>query len=215
MRTGTIRASVCLLVVLTLVLSLCDAGKKKRWKPQPKPKKPDEKPVEEMLPARYIDINQMSGKWYLLTVASRCPYLLEHGYKAEGTIMTLTAPASPGGPVKMNTLTKHNFQCWEIQQDYETTNMTGIFLLKSRIPVKNTDVLVVDTDYSSYTVLLYKRMKNITMKLYGRSTRVSDAVVDKFEDLATKQNLGLDVIFEFPVYGFCPSADKEHTLVMT
>lgn len=60
--------------------------------------------------------------------------------------------------------------------------------------------------------------------------------MDKFEDIAKKQDLGLDVVFQFPTYGkciftlnktrwlelfylnllsisgFCQSADKEHTL---
>ncbi|KAK3541060.1 hypothetical protein QTP86_012333 [Hemibagrus guttatus] len=104
-------------------------GRRTRYKSKPKPK-PDKNPVEEIVSVQNFDINQVSGKWYLLSVASRCKYLLEHGYKVEGTIMTLTAPVSPKDPIKVSTFTKLNFQCWEIKQHYETTKSPGHFLLK-------------------------------------------------------------------------------------
>lgn len=36
------------------------------------------------------------------------------------------------------------------------------------MPMMNIEITVIDTDYSTYAILLYKRMKNITYKLYGR-----------------------------------------------
>ncbi|XP_036414737.1 complement component C8 gamma chain [Colossoma macropomum] len=210
------RICVCVLLLALLGLSVFDPvdGRRTRFKPKPKDKK-KEKPEEEITPAKDIDIHQMSGKWYLLTVASRCQHLLEKGFKVEGTTITLTPPASTNSPLKVSTFTKLNYQCWEIQQHYETTKITGHFLLKGNMPLMNTEITVIDTDYSSYSILVYKRMKKITMKLYGRSTQVPDAIVDKFEELAKKHNMGLDVIFQFPDYGFCQSAVKEYTLVMT
>ncbi|XP_017571709.1 complement component C8 gamma chain [Pygocentrus nattereri] len=210
------RICVCVLLLVLLGLSMFDPvdGRRTRFKPKPKDKT-KEKSVEEIIPAKDIDIHQMSGKWYLLTVASRCQHLLEKGFKVEGTTITLTPPASTNSPLKVSTFTKLNYQCWEIQQHYETTKISSRFLLKGNMPVMNTEITVIDTDYSSYAILVYKRMKKITMKLYGRSTQVPDAIVDKFEELAKKHNLGLDVIFQFPDYGFCQSADKEYTLVMT
>ncbi|TSL10160.1 Methionine-R-sulfoxide reductase B2, mitochondrial [Bagarius yarrelli] len=148
-------------------------GRRTRYKPKPKP---DQNPIEELAPVQNFNINQMSGKWYLLSVASRCKYLLEHGFKVEGTIMTLTAPVSPKEPVTVSTLTKLNYQCWEIKQKYESTKSPGSFLLRGRSPV------------------------------------IAENIVDKFEDMAKKQNLGLDVVFQFPTYGFCQSADTDHTL---
>ncbi|XP_072544914.1 complement component C8 gamma chain isoform X2 [Salminus brasiliensis] len=209
------RICVCALLLVLLVLGVFESveGRRTRFKPKPKDKK--KKPEEEITPAKDININQMNGKWYLLTVASRCQHLLEKGFKVEGTVITLTPPTAPSSPLKVSTLTKLNYQCWEIQQHYETTKSTGRFLLKGNVPVMNVEIIVIDTDYSSYAVLLYKRMNKITMKLYGRSAQVPEAIVDQFEELAKKHNLGLDVIFQYPDYGFCESADKEHTLVMT
>ncbi|XP_066498140.1 complement component C8 gamma chain [Hoplias malabaricus] len=206
---------VCFLTLVLLGLSIFDPveGRRTRFKPKPRDKS-KEKTAEEISPAKDININQMSGKWYLLTVASRCQYLLEKGFKVEGTTISLTVTSS-NSPLKISTLTKLNYQCWEIQQNYETTKSTGRFLLKGNLPVMNIEISVVDTDYSSYAILLYKRMNKITLKLYGRTPQVPEAIVDKFEELAKKHNMGLDVIFQFPDYGFCEFADKEHKLVMT
>ncbi|MCI4391457.1 hypothetical protein PGIGA_G00134650 [Pangasianodon gigas] len=211
-----VRVCVYLSLVLLLGFSLWEPvdGRRTRYKPKPKPK-PDKKPIEEIAPAQNVDISKMNGQWYLLSVASRCKYLLEHGYKVEGTIITLTATDSPKAPIQVSTFTKLNYQCWEIKQQYETTKSLGRFLLRAKMPVKNTEVLIVETDYNSYAILLYKKMNNLTLKLYGRSPEIAEDIVDKFEEIAKKQNLGLDVIFQFPNYGFCQSADSEHTLVMT
>ncbi|KAI4891895.1 hypothetical protein NFI96_015854 [Prochilodus magdalenae] len=239
------RICVCLLLLALLGPSMFGPvdGRRTRFKPKPKPKDKTGKSVEDITPAKDINIHQMSGKWYLLTVASRCEHLLKKGFKVEGTTIFLTAPASANSPLKLSTLTKHNYQCWEIQQHYETTKSSGRFLLKGNMPAMNIEISVIDTDYSSYAVLLYKRMNKITLKLYGRSTQIPDAIVDKFEEIAKKHNMGLDVIFQFPDYGkariiitklhsvtfhnhnyafffsiallsgFCESGDKEHTLV--
>ena len=43
--------------------------------------------------------------------------------------------------------------------------------------------------------------------LSGRSPKVPDSIADKFEELAAKQNLGLDYVFKFPDYS------KSHHLV--
>ncbi|KAF5899689.1 armadillo repeat-containing protein 3, partial [Clarias magur] len=186
-------------------------GRRTRYKPKPKPK-PEKKPIEEIVPAQDIDFNKLSGKWYLLSVASRCKNLLEHGFKVEGTIITMAAPDSPNAPIQVSTYTKLNYQCWEIKQKYETSQNMGRFLLKAKMPVKNTEIIIVETNYNSYAILLYKQMNKLTMKLYGRAPEIAESIVDKFEDMAKKQDLGLDVVFQFPTYGFCQSADKEHTL---
>ncbi|XP_076868931.1 methionine-R-sulfoxide reductase B2, mitochondrial isoform X1 [Brachyhypopomus gauderio] len=206
---------VCVYVsVALLLLGLHVETRRSRFKPKLKPKK-DVKPVEEILPAQNIDISQMSGKWFLLTTASRCKNLLENAFKVESTTMTLTAPESPDSPMLVTTFRKHNYQCWEIRQHYESTGSPGHLLLKGNQPEMNVKITIVETDYKTYAILVYKRMDKITMKLYGRTTEVTDAIVDTFEKLAQKQNLGLDVVIQFPDYGFCDSADKEHVLVMT
>lgn len=33
---------------------------------------------------------QLSGKWFLVSMASRCSYLAEHSHQLEATMMTMT-----------------------------------------------------------------------------------------------------------------------------
>ncbi|XP_067234257.1 complement component C8 gamma chain [Chanodichthys erythropterus] len=182
-------------------------ARRARFKPTPpKPKKSEaEKAIEKLAPGQNINIDQMSGKWYLLTVASRCKNLLESGFKVESTAVTWTVT---GDKVSVSTVRKLNFECWEIKQNYMKTKTPGQLFLKGKRPDENMDIMVLETDYSSYAMLVFKRAGKITMKLYGRSSEVPDKIVDTFEDRAKTFNLGLDVIFQYPDYGFCESTEK-------
>ncbi|XP_077100625.1 complement component C8 gamma chain [Siphateles boraxobius] len=182
-------------------------ARRARYKPTPpKPKKTEaEKAIEKLAPGQNINIDQMSGKWYLLSVASQCRNLLESGFKVESTTVTWTIT---GDKVSVSTVRKLNFECWEIKQDFMKTKTPGQLFLKGKRPTENMDILVLETDYISYAMLVLKRAGKMTMKLYGRSSGVPDNVVDKFEDRAKTFNLGLDVIFQYPDYGFCESTEK-------
>lgn len=47
----------------------------------------------------------------------------------------------------------------------------------------------------------------------GRSKdTLSEAILDKFEDLAEKRGLGLAYVFAFPNYSHCESVDKDHVI---
>lgn len=90
----------------------------------------------------------------------------------------------------------------------------------------NTNIVIVETDYSSYAIMYYQKRGQITMKLYGgwakhhccwhvymhlfkkrsavctgRSVdNLSEPMLTKFEQLAGKQNMGLAFLFPFPTY---------------
>ncbi|XP_033923216.1 complement component C8 gamma chain isoform X2 [Melopsittacus undulatus] len=74
------------------------------------------------------------------------------------------------------------------------------------------DMVVGETDHSSYAILYYQKGRNISVKLYGRSSQVSDAVIDKFEQRLRAVGLSEDVTYYFPTYGFCDSTDEFHVL---
>ncbi|XP_030623249.1 complement component C8 gamma chain [Chanos chanos] len=175
-------------------------------------RKGKETPIDKIAPVENFNIQQMSGKWYLVSAASKCQYLLENSFSVEGTIINLTPSKST---LSVSTLRKFNYQCWEIRQIYQVRKPAGRLFLKGPYSKKDVDIVIGDTDYSSYAIVYFQRHCRIAMKLYGRTPELPDAVVDKFEELAKKQNLGLDVVFQFPTYGFCESADKDHTLDMT
>ncbi|XP_056594374.1 complement component C8 gamma chain [Triplophysa dalaica] len=198
------------LLFVLIWLSLLEHGETRRasFKPRP-PQKPKpteaEKAVQKLTPSQNIDINQMSGRWYLVSVMSRCKTLLEKGFKLESTTIDLE---NNGNKLSVVTTTKLNFECWKISQNYTITKTPGQFILKGKRSADDMDLIVFDTDYSSYAILVFKRGKKITMKLYGRSGIVPDNAIDKFEDHAKIFGFGLDLLFQYPHYGFCESEDK-------
>lgn len=173
-----------------------------------------ENAIDKITAAPNLDLDQMAGKWYLITAASKCPYLLQNGFKVESTIISLTPPTTSDAPMLVSTFRKLNEQCWEIKQEYETTKSKGRLLLSNKNPKKNIDIVIAETDHSSYAILYYQRQGQISMKLYGRSPTVPDSTSDKFEEFAAKQSLGLDYVFQFPSYSFCESTEKDYVLVM-
>ncbi|KAG7524975.1 hypothetical protein JOB18_019946 [Solea senegalensis] len=189
-------------------------GAKSRPRPQRRPrKKPKVEPIDVTPPAQNIDIQRMMGRWYLLNTASKCSYLMNHGTKVEPTVMHLSRPSASDPTLSVSTKTRHNHQCWEILQVYDLTPTPGRLTLKGARPELNTEIVVGETDYSSYAVMYYQKLGKITMKLYGRSVDdLSEPVLTKFEQLAAKQSLGLAYLFPFPTYSHCGDVDQDHVI---
>ncbi|XP_010219045.1 PREDICTED: complement component C8 gamma chain [Tinamus guttatus] len=102
--------------------------------------------------------------------------------------------------------------CWEVRQRYLPAKTHGRFLLKGRGYSSKVDVVVGETDYNTFAILYYQKGRSISVKLYGRASRVSDAVAEKFEQRVRAVGLDEDVTYYFPTYGFCNSADEFHIL---
>ncbi|CAK6951848.1 complement component C8 gamma chain [Scomber scombrus] len=209
--------------MLTVVVLMCVClwgsteavgGARSRPRPQRRPrKKPKVDPIEQTPPTPNINIQQMTGTWYLLITASKCSYLINHGTKVEPTVMNLAFSAGSDQTLSVSTKTRHNHQCWEILQVYNLTPTPGRLTLKGTRPELNTEIVIGDTDYSSYAIMYYQKLGKITMKLYGRSVDdLSEPMLTKFEQLAEKQGLGLAYLFPFPTYSHCGDVDQDHKI---
>ncbi|NXR22369.1 CO8G protein, partial [Cinclus mexicanus] len=152
----------------------------------------------------------LSGKWFLVSMASRCSYLAEHSHQLEATMMTMTV--LDGQSLAISTFRKLDRMCWEIRQHYLPAQAPGRFLLKGEGDCSKVDVVVGEADASSFLILYYQKGCSISVKLYGRTSLVSDAVMDKFEQRVRAVGLSEDVTYHFPAYGFCDSADEFHIL---
>ncbi|XP_053863507.1 complement component C8 gamma chain [Malaclemys terrapin pileata] len=195
-------ASAAPILLLVLLLASLAPGQRRRRPPAP------ESVFEKIKIQENFDLQQFSGKWFLVGVASKCDYLREYNHQLEATTMAVSA--SEGKSLAISTFRKLDGVCWEIKQQYRSTKAKGRFLLKGR--GSNVDVVVGETDYSSYAILYYQKLRKISIKLYGRSVRVSDAIVGKFEQRITEMNMSEDFTYYFPTYGFCESADQFHLL---
>ncbi|XP_041824985.1 complement component C8 gamma chain [Melanotaenia boesemani] len=210
--TSRLMLSVAVLICVCVV-SPTEAvgGAKSRPKPQRKPKeKAKVEPVDKTPPGQNIDINQMTGTWYLLNTATKCSALLKHGYKIEPTVLILSLS---GEKLSVITKTRQNHQCWEISQIYHPTSTSGRLTLKGPSPDLDTTIVIGATDYTSYAVMLYQRRGEITVKLFSRSVdKVEESMLIKFEELLGKQGLGLGHIASFPTYSHCVNVDEDHKI---
>ncbi|XP_064324539.1 complement component C8 gamma chain isoform X3 [Phalacrocorax carbo] len=171
---------------------------------------PPQRPLEEVAAQEGLSLPELAGRWFLVGVASRCSYLAEHSHQLEATAVMVTV--LDGQSLAISTFRKLDGMCWEIRQRYLPAQAHGCFLLKGRGYGNRVDVVVGETDHSHYAILYYQTGRSISIKLYGRSSQVSNAVVDKFEQRVKAMGLSEDVIYYFPTYGFCDSADEFHIL---
>ncbi|EMP28339.1 Complement component C8 gamma chain [Chelonia mydas] len=129
---------------------------------------------------------KFSGKWLLVGVASKCDYLREYNHQLEATTMAVSA--SEGKSLAVSTFRK--LENLEYEEREKTIPGRG----------SSVDVVVGETDYNSYAILYYQKLRKISIKLYGRSIRVSDAIIGKFEQRITEMNLNEDFTYYFPTY---------------
>ncbi|NWY39937.1 CO8G protein, partial [Sylvia atricapilla] len=155
---------------------------------------------------------QLAGNWFLVGMASRCSYLAEHSHQLEATMVTMTV--LDGESLAISTFRKLDRVCWEIRQHYLPAQAPGRFLLKGEGNWKNSkvDMVVGEADPTSFIILYYEEGQKISVKLYGRSSVVGDAVMDKFEQRARAVGLSEDVTYYFPTYGGWHTALRETCL---
>ncbi|XP_054140488.1 complement component C8 gamma chain [Melozone crissalis] len=198
-------AALRTLLLLGLLLTARGQRAARRRRPPP-----PQSALEKVAAQEALSLHQLSGKWFLVGMASRCSYLAEHSHQLEATTVTMTI--LDGQSLAISTFRKLDRMCWEIRQHYLPAQAPGRFLLKGHRKSSKVDVVVGEADPSSFIILYYQKGRSISVKLYGRSSRVSDAVVDKFEQRARAVGLSQDVTYYFPTYGFCDSADEFHVL---
>ncbi|NXA24878.1 CO8G protein, partial [Ibidorhyncha struthersii] len=171
---------------------------------------PPQSPLDKVVAQEELSLPQLAGRWFLVGMASRCSYLAEHSHRLEATAVTVTV--LDGQILAVSTFRKLDGMCWEIRQRYLPAQAHRRFLLKGRGYGSKVDVVVGETDHSTYAILYYQKGQTISVKLYGRTSRVSDAIADKFEQRVRAIGLSEDVTYYFPPYGFCDSADEFHIL---
>ncbi|KAJ8375419.1 hypothetical protein SKAU_G00059990 [Synaphobranchus kaupii] len=124
------RVSLWVSIVTALGLCLSEAVTAARRHGHRPPK---ENPIDKIPAVVDLDLAKMSGKWFLVSVASKCQYLLENNLRVEGATVTLTVHPSPTSALSVSTLRKLNMQCWDIRQEYLSTKTSGRFLLLSHL----------------------------------------------------------------------------------
>ncbi|KAL8174237.1 UNVERIFIED_CONTAM: hypothetical protein K2H54_040725 [Gekko kuhli] len=195
--------TIFLLIVSVLLFASPSHARRKR--------SPLESPIDKISPRADFDPSQFTGKWHLVAVASECAYLRDSYRKADGVSMVISMnETTPQSPMWVSTFYPLRGECFHIKQMYSPTRTPGRYLLTGRgLPV---DVVVGETDYSSYAIIFYQKSQKITVKIYGRTRQLSDSITDKFDQIVADVGLNEDLTFYFRAYGFCQKADQFHTL---
>ncbi|XP_016350748.1 uncharacterized protein LOC107695378 [Sinocyclocheilus anshuiensis] len=127
------------------------------------------------LNTRVINRTQLNG---IIIKLNKDRKITRYGHKREGNTRHKTdnylGYKRAGNPRSIG-----NFECWEIKQNYMKTKTPGQLFLQGKRPAENVDIMVLETDYSSYATVVFKRAGKITMKLYGRSSEVPDNILEK------------------------------------
>ncbi|XP_016067300.1 PREDICTED: complement component C8 gamma chain isoform X2 [Miniopterus natalensis] len=190
-------------LLLTLLLAAGFLGLRAR-KP---PKRPSL--ISTIQPKADFDSLQFAGSWFLVAVASSCPFLQEQGHQAQATALKV---APQGTAMVVNTFQKLDGICWQVRQLYGDTEVPGRFLLQARGAKGEVQVAVGETDYQNFAILYLEQGRRLSVKLYARSLPVNDLAVSKFEQSVQRAGLTEDHILYFPKYGFCEDADQFHIL---
>ncbi|KAJ7308094.1 hypothetical protein JRQ81_008601 [Phrynocephalus forsythii] len=198
---------VALLLLCGLLFSSPGDAQRRRKKP-PAPKNP----IDNIGVQGNFDPNQFAGKWFLVAAASRCSYLSENHYRLEATnvMVTVADAETPEKPLLFSIFRPLDGHCWNIRQTYFPSRTPGRFQVLGRgQPV---DVVVGETDYNTYAIVYYQKAGKISAKLYGRTVKVSETITLKFEERMASVGLDLNLVYYFPVYGFCDAVDEFHLL---
>ncbi|OXB80622.1 UNVERIFIED_CONTAM: hypothetical protein H355_005551, partial [Colinus virginianus] len=189
-----------------LLLALLLAAPRGRGQRPP----PSHSPLETVPTEGNLSLSELLGRWFLVGTASRCGYLAENSHRLEATAMTVAAP--DGRSLVISSFRRLDGQCWEIRQRYVPAGAHGRFSVRGHGYKSKMEVVVGETDPHSYAIIYYQDSQGLSVKLYGCSSQLSDAIVDKFEQRARAVGLSEDVTYYFPTYGFCDSADRFHIL---
>ncbi|XP_042334865.1 complement component C8 gamma chain [Sceloporus undulatus] len=177
-----------------------------------RPPSAQKKAIDALQVQEDFDPEKFAGNWFLIAVASRCPYLAENHHRLEAinaVVSVLHGPSSEKS-LAVNTFRPLDGHCWNITQTYVPSGIRGRFHIIGRGPT--VEAAVGETDYSAYAVLFLQKGQRISAKLYGRSANVGDAVMAKYKRRVAELGMDEDFIYYYPVYGFCNKADSFHTL---
>lgn len=76
--------------------------------------------------------SQMTGKWYLLNVASKCSYLMTHGTAVEPTVMTLTFSPDSDKTLLVSTKTRRQVQQATVHYECSSQRVSSVPCFISR-----------------------------------------------------------------------------------
>nr|XP_013809907.1 PREDICTED: lipocalin-like [Apteryx mantelli mantelli] len=167
----------------------------------------------------YFDVEKLAGKWRTLAIASDSEWIED--LRKNGKMSTSTVEPQSTGEIIIKTFIPGPAGCKQRTMVLKKTDHPGQYTnsgssgpwssdddLKQRSDVshkseKNLDDCgLIDTDYTSYTIVLghrhYNGQKISVLLLYSRNTEVKPGVLEKFNDTIKEAGLSKEQMVMLP-----------------
>ncbi|XP_049908825.1 prostaglandin D2 synthase a [Epinephelus moara] len=161
----------------------------------------------DVKPQRDFNLQEFTGRWYRVGLAYDSPGFAPYRDKLKASMGIVTA--LPNGNVNLTMWDATPLGCQMKVYHYEKTNVPGQFTYFSTRHNMVKDITVVDTNYTSYALVVKHKVfhrEYTQVALYGRSQTVRTDVIQKFKVFALHQGFPRESILTPPPAENCPAS---------
>ncbi|XP_018606594.1 neutrophil gelatinase-associated lipocalin isoform X2 [Scleropages formosus] len=161
----------------------------------------------DVQPQKDFDLRRFAGKWYRVGLAYDSPGFVRYRSKMRISMGILTPQLN--GDANLTMWEMSPLGCHPLSYVYEKTSVPGQFKYFSTRHNRTKDIMVVETNYNEYALVLkHKKMdKEFTqVALYGRSQKLRTELLDKFREFALSRGFSRESILTPPAADDCPPA---------
>ncbi|XP_067295771.1 lipocalin-like isoform X2 [Pseudorasbora parva] len=161
----------------------------------------------EVMPQPDFDIKGVAGKWYLIGFATNAEWFVSRKANMKMGVAMLT-PTDEGDLEMAYSSLNSDGSCWRMTHLAEKTDFPGIFSFRSDRWETENNMRVVDVKYDEFALIHTVKTKagssTVLNKLYGRTTDLSQDVLDKFTAFSLEQGILPENIAILPKNDECP-----------
>ncbi|KAL4617375.1 neutrophil gelatinase-associated lipocalin isoform X2 [Arapaima gigas] len=161
----------------------------------------------DVQPQKDFDLRKFAGKWYRVGLAYDSPGFVRYRSRLRISMGNLTP--QPNGDANLTMWEMSPLGCRSISYVYEKTSVPGQFKYFSTRHNRVKDIMVVETNYNEYALVLkHKKMdKEFTqVALYGRSQRLRPELLEKFRGFSLSHGFSRESILTPSVTDDCAPA---------
>ncbi|KAL4623122.1 prostaglandin-H2 D-isomerase-like [Arapaima gigas] len=154
---------------------------------------PDVKPQDD------FDVQKFAGKWYRVAVAYNSPTFASYKDKIRMSVMLLTPQEN--GDVNATIWKQKSSGCRNKTLTYKTTAVPGKFTYFSSYHQKAKEIIVAETDYNEYAVVVKYKVSTKEfphLSLYGRAEKPRPELMEKFKEFSLSQGLPKELVLVLP-----------------
>ncbi|XP_056313236.1 lipocalin-like [Danio aesculapii] len=161
----------------------------------------------EVLPPADFDIKGMTGKWHLIGFATNAEWFVSRKANMKMGIAMVT-PTEEGDLDMAYSSLNPDGTCWRMNYLAQKTDVPGKFSFHTERSGTDNDMRIADVKYDEFALIHTIKMKDgsstLLNKLYGRTTDLSQDVLDKFTEFSLEQGILPENIAILPKNDECP-----------